>query len=112
MPLKVETRFENLSRGLLADVRRKTASGLEEAGKILLPASKSAVPVDTGGLLRSIDYHVEGQTGQLRAGGPGARHANLVEFGTYKMPPRSFLRAPAERLKRTIRLVMARILKR
>ena len=108
MAFSVSTRFEDSSKEALRKISQKTIEGLEEVGKVVLPASKAAVPVDEGDLLRSIDYRIERQSGALRAGGPGARHANLVEYGTHKMAPQSFLRAPVERLKRTIQAVMAR----
>ena len=114
MAFKIETKFEDLSQAALEKVSARVIEGLEEAGQLVLPASLEAVPVDEGKLKRSIDYKVDKRemTGRLAAGGKGARHANLIEYGTYKMRPQSFLREPVERLKRAIREIFSRLLGR
>ncbi len=101
MPLKAGFKFEDYRKEAMKKISSQVTKGLHETGSLLLPAAQAAVPVDEGDLERSIKYEVDPakQTGSLSAGGPGARHSNLVEFGTWKMPPQSFLRAPAERLK-------------
>jgi len=105
MPLKVGFKFDDYGKDTMKKVSSKTTKALHETGSALLPAAQAAVPVDEGKLKNSIKYEVNPTkgTGTLSAGGPGAQHANLVEFGTWKMPPQSFLRGPAERLKRPIR---------
>lgn len=114
MPLKVGFKFDDYRKDTMKKVSSKVMKGLHEAGNMLLPASQAAVPVDEGKLKGSIKYEVSETkgTGALSAGGPGAQHSNLVEFGTWKMAPQSFLRAPAERLKGAIRKLFKGILGR
>ena len=54
--------------------------------------AKGYVPVDTGALKGSINSDVRGLVGMLKAGGPGARHAWLVEYGTQHAKAQPYLR--------------------
>lgn len=114
MPLKVDFKFEDNRRDIMKKVSSGVTKALHESGSILVSASQAAVPVDEGNLKRSIKYEVSPTkgTGSLSAGGPGAQHANLVEFGTWKMAPQSFLRGPGERLKGAIRKLFTGVLGR
>lgn len=65
--------------------------------------ARERVPVDTGALKDSITSDVRGLVGAVKAGGKGARHAHLVEYGTRYMRARSFLRYGARKATREIR---------
>lgn len=65
--------------------------------------ARDRVPVDTGSLKSSITYDVWGLTGAIKAGGRGARHAMLIEYGTVHMKARSFLRYAIRKVKREFR---------
>ncbi len=65
--------------------------------------ARQRVPVDSGALQASIKSDVQGLTGAIKAGGRGARHAMLVEYGTVHMKGRSFLRYAVNKVKREFR---------
>lgn len=65
--------------------------------------ARSRVPVDTGALKDSLTWDVRGLTGAVKAGGKGARHAVLIEYGTQHMKARSFIRYGVRKAKRELR---------
>ena len=73
--------------------------------------SQDYVPVDTGALKASIRSDVRGLAGMLKAGGSGARHAILVEYGTQKMRPRSYLRRGVIAARRALRRMWNKAMK-
>jgi len=110
MSIKVEVKFEDQSKEALRAISANTIEALEEVERIVVPASREAVPVDEGKLLRSIGYQIDRreQTGKLYSGGKGAKHANLIEYGTYRTAPQSYMREPMERLKGAIKRIFIR----
>ena len=92
--------------GLLSE--RIQGDGLIAAARVVRDQAKARVPVRTGALRRSIRalrrsgnvetsggvQRVPGQSARVRAGGPGARHAFLVEGGTVHSRAQPYL-APA-----------------
>lgn len=71
----------------------------EKAGQY----AKERVPVDTGTLKESVHWDVRGLVGMVKSGGPGAKHANLVEYGTQFMKARSFMRYGINKAKRELK---------
>ena len=65
--------------------------------------ARNRVPVDSGALQSSNHSDVQGLTGAIKAGGRGARHAMLVEYGTVHMKARSYLRYAVNKVKREFR---------
>ena len=55
--------------------------------------AKALCPVDTGALWGSIKTQVEGMSAKVTA---SKDYAGYVEFGTYKMAPRAFMRPAAD----------------
>lgn len=55
--------------------------------------AKTLCPVDTGALRGSIKTQVEGASARVTA---SMEYAGYVEFGTYKMAPRAFMRPAAD----------------
>ena len=90
--------------GLLAE--RVTGNGLLAAARVVRDQAKALVPVRSGALQGSIrtvrrsQYvyvssgarrRVPGAAAQVVAGGKGARHVNLIEYGTVRSKARPFL---------------------
>lgn len=65
--------------------------------------AKQRVPVDSGELKNSIHGDVRGLVGMVKAGGPGAKHAHLIEYGTRYMRARSFMRYAARKASGEVR---------
>ena len=55
--------------------------------------AKALCPVDTGALRGSIKTQVEGMSAKVTA---SMEYAGYVEFGTYKMAPRAYMRPAAD----------------
>jgi len=55
--------------------------------------AKTLCPVDTGALRGSIKTQVEGMSAKVTA---SMEYAGYVEFGTYKMAPRAYMRPAAD----------------
>ncbi len=55
--------------------------------------AKTLCPVDTGALRGSIKTQVEGTSAKVTA---SMEYAGYVEFGTYKMAPRAYMRPAAD----------------
>ena len=70
------------------------------------------VAYDTGALANSIHSDVRGLTGAVKSGGPGAKHANLVEYGTIYQKARSFMRYGIRKAKGELKKVWKDGLKR
>ena len=89
--------------GLLAE--RVQGDGLVAAARVVRNTARASVPVRTGALQRSIKVRrrsqwvytsggrkrVAGAAAQVVAGGRGARHAILVEYGTVRVPAQPYL---------------------
>lgn len=72
-----------------AKLEREVQMGLDVAGADMEDLAKSLVPVRTG-YLRSTIYHRA--TGYVLNFGAGANYASYIEFGTWKMAARPYLR--------------------
>jgi HK97 gp10 family phage protein len=80
---ELQRRLYNLgTKGQKAALRKATRKG----ARVILAAAKKEIPVKTGSLRRSLKTVARTRKGvvstTVRAGGTGARHANLVEYGT------------------------------
>lgn len=91
-------------------VRSYAGVGTGTAKYVIEPMTENAiryarerVPVDSGALQASIHGDVRGLVGMVKAGGQGARHAHLIEYGTRYMRARSFMRYAARKAAREIR---------
>lgn len=118
-----EADFDFLDRALremddiLAGIHQE---GSYEAAKVVAKRAKLLVPVATGALQRSIRaFKNRVRTGRRRsreflrgarvfAGGRGARHAVLIEYGTIRMAARPYL-APAVELTESRQLKAYRV---
>lgn len=72
--------------GAVKAVVAKTAFDIRDDAKALCP-------VDTGALRASIEAHIDGADAVIVA---SAEYAGYVEFGTFKMAPRAFMRPAAD----------------
>lgn len=71
------------------------APRLKERARVEVPVYQGDDPRATpGALMASIDAGLseKRQAIYLASGGPGAKHAHLVEYGTVKMAPNPFMR--------------------
>ena len=94
--------LEAAMRGLDdALARHIQGAGLIAMARVVVKEAKARVPVETGALQRSIRARkagerfrgrkIPGGAANVFAGGPGARHAHLIELGTVKAPAYPFL---------------------
>ena len=76
------------------NIDRNLVAALTESAAPLKATAIREVPVDEGDLQRSIDTAVDADklSLALTAGGPGAKHAFLVEFGPAHAKPNPFMR--------------------
>lgn len=90
-------------RELLQAVERRREAVFARASPRLAATARQEVPVRTGALLASISSGVS-RAGNLylASGGPGARHAHLVEYGTHPSEKHPFGTAPNPFMRRTI----------
>lgn len=101
MSFKFETKVTSRELEAQQNVRRKFAAGLKDCETIVKPVAQALAPRRTGRYLRSIDYRVDEKKleAALVSGGKGARHAILIEYGTYKMPAFAPMRRAAEQTR-------------
>ena len=90
----MQIRFEGMD-GVIDALRRKeeeiernASKGLAKGCKIVEGQAQAICPFDTHRLQHSITSQVEGLTGVV---GTNVEYAAYVEFGTCKMPARSYL---------------------
>ena len=79
---EIVARFPGAVRAVVA----KTALDVEADAKALCP-------VDTGALRASIKAEIDGTRATIE---PHQEYAGYVEFGTYKMAPRAYMRPAAD----------------
>jgi hypothetical protein len=74
-------------------IRGRLVAGLHAAAPFVEQVAKREVPKDTGNLERHTHAEVDERELEinLRSGGPGARHAHLVEYGTIHMMPNPYM---------------------
>ena len=88
-PGTVLSDLKRIADGLSTGVK----SALEAGGKAGLTEAQNKVPVKTGHLKGSLYYTVS--ESKLELGGK-ADYTKFVEFGTYRMPARPFIRPGSE----------------
>ena len=76
------------------NIDRNLVAALTESARPLRVTAFQEAPRDKGALVRSIETSVNAERLSLAliAGGPGAKHAHLVEFGTVHAKPNPFMR--------------------
>jgi len=76
------------------NIHKNLVAALEASAPSLRATGRAEVPVDEGDLQRSVDTVVNyaNLSLGLTAGGVGAKHAHLVEFGTVHSKPDPFMR--------------------
>ena len=82
-------------KAIIEKLAVKLDSDIEAAAELVAEEARSLVPVETGALRDSIRVKkskFKNGGYLITAGGPGAKHVNLVELGTYKMDKKPFLR--------------------
>ena len=103
MEMEVQIKGMDELPGLVAE--RVQGDGLSAMARVVRDEAKQTVPVKTGKLRDSIRARrraakvdtgrgvkrVPGAAAQTLAGGPGARHAHLIELGTVKAAARPYL---------------------
>lgn len=73
---------------------QEVMTNMGKVGSQMMFYSQQIVPVDTGLLRSSLDVHylaMEGDKVRMDIGSQGVYYAGYVEFGTVKMPPRSYV---------------------
>lgn len=95
-------------RELLQAVERRRTAVFSRASPRLAATARQEVPVRTGALMASISSGVS-RAGNLylASGGPGARHAHLVEYGTVHTEPNPFMRRTIAKERKAIERELA-----
>jgi HK97 gp10 family phage protein len=85
-------------RKLPAEIKAKARKAVATELKAAREDAKERVPVRTGKLKKSIRVKMskDGIAGELKAGGPGAHHAHLVERGTRRTRAKPYLNPAAD----------------
>lgn len=98
MRVIVDTRrLDEAERQLLGGMLRQI---VEAAAFKVEARAKDLVPVDTGATKNSIATTIEGDAAETTAQiGPTTEYAIYLEFGTYRMAPRPFLRPALAEVK-------------
>jgi len=113
--MQIDVKFEGLDAVLrvLRSGPRKVAvkETLAKYGALICDEAKDIVPVDTGALQASIRKSVTGQGMNVRIA-PNTYYAGYVEFGTWKMQARPYMRPAFSRyepeLMRELAIIMLR----
>lgn len=86
--------IEDSTQEAKRNIDRNLVSALEASALPLKTTAISEVPKKTHALERSIDTTVDADklSLALTSGGPGAKHAHLVEYGTVHSRPNPFMR--------------------
>ena len=84
MKITVSSEFIEETPEALAEVRTRLLAGLEAAAAELEYTAKAETPVKSGALQGTVHTKLNEKVGALYlvAGGKGAPHAHLVEYGT------------------------------
>ena len=86
--------IEDSTQEAKENIDKNLISALVESEPLLRTTAVREVPVDEGDLRRSIGTTVDGEklSLALTSGGPGAKHAHLVEYGTVHSRANPFMR--------------------
>lgn len=100
---RIRVDFEDYSPEVLQRIDRRFLAALRERAPEIEARAKTEVPVDEGDLQKSVRVEIDERKGELylKSGGPGARHAHLVEYGTVKMEANPFMRRTISKTRRT-----------
>jgi HK97 gp10 family phage protein len=98
-------KIADFTQQIIAQKRQQTLAGLEASKGIVHSAMNTYTPYKRGKLRRSNDVTVDREESALRmgTGGKGARHANLIIFGTRHHPPQDYMTKAANKTKGTVR---------
>lgn len=115
----VEIEIEGLERlirkieDITGDVELVLDVALDAGAQAIEDMAVTLVPIRTGRLRDSIHHFKQSAlTWIIRAGGPDAPYARFVEYGTFKMAARSFMRASAEgRRQEVVQIIRDKIRK-
>jgi HK97 gp10 family phage protein len=90
-------------------IRGRLVAGLHAAAPFVEHVAKREVPKDTGNLARHTHAEVDEKelTIYLKSGGPGARHAHLVEYGTIRMEPDPYMRRTGQKVRQPVNRFLA-----
>lgn len=95
-------------RELLQAVDRRRTAVFSRSAPRLAATARQEVPMRTGALMASISSGVSRKGDlYLASGGPGARHAHLVEYGTVKTEANPFMRRTVARERRLVERELA-----
>jgi len=99
---RIKVDFEDNSPEVLRRIDKRFVTALRERAPEIKSRAKIEVPIDEGDLQKSIEVEVDEGRGELylKSGGPGARHAHLVEFGTVKTEANPFMRRTISKTRR------------
>jgi len=110
MKITMSSDFIDETPEALAEVRTRLLAGLEEAAPELEFTAKAETPVKTGALQSTVHTKFNEKVGALFlvAGGKGARHAHLVEYGTRFAAANPFMKRAISKEKSYILEVIRR----
>ena len=91
------------------DMNRAIKAGLTASGMVVQSQAKLLCPVDTGRLRNSIIFKIKGHSAFV---GTNVEYAPHIEYGTVKMPPKSFLRAAIDEQRESIPRIFNREFKK
>jgi hypothetical protein len=104
MTVKSTIKIDDYSAEWKREIKKLTLKGLEQSTAVIKGKLNSETPFRTGKLRRSNDVTVDRNESALRieTGGPGARHANLIIYGTPYTAANDYLARTARKTKRTV----------
>jgi HK97 gp10 family phage protein len=103
--VKVKSNIRETSR----IVRGRIIAGLHAAAPFVEHIAKREVPKDTGNLEQHTRVEVDERNLELdlKSGGPGARHAHLIEYGTIHMEPNPYMRRSGQIVRQPVNRFLA-----
>jgi HK97 gp10 family phage protein len=90
-------------------IRGRIVAGLHAAAPFVEQVAKQEVPVATGNLKSHTRTEVDERELELdlKSGGPGARHAHLVQWGTIHMAPDPYMTRTAQKVRQPVNRFLA-----
>ena len=90
-------------------IRGRLVAGLHAAAPFVEQVGKREVPKYTGNLEQHTRTEVDERNLELdlKSGGPGARHAHLVEYGTIHMQPNPYMRRTGQIVRQPVNRILA-----
>jgi len=99
---RIKVDFEDYSPEVMGRIDRRFLEALRERAPEIEARAKIEVPVDEGDLQKTVRVDIDERKGELylKSGGPGARHAHLIEYGTIKMEANPYTRRTISKTRR------------